>query len=107
MELQRRPTARLAYNLDLAPVHAETNAGAESFGSSLFGGEARCEAFGGVALAQTVGLFGLGVDAVKKTHTEAVHRVLDALNLDKVNSCAYDHSYKVQQTGSRARLQLL
>jgi GNAT superfamily N-acetyltransferase len=66
VEAEGGPSAWLADDLDLQPAYAEADARSQGLGSRLLGGKAGGKALGGVALAQAIGLFRGGVDAVEK-----------------------------------------
>src|SRR6267143_424923 len=58
--------AALAMDLEVAPAHAETQAGAERLGGRLLGREARGEVRHGVAPGPAVGDLALGEDAAQE-----------------------------------------
>jgi predicted lipid-binding transport protein (Tim44 family) len=60
------PSAGLAHDLDLQPAYAVADARSQGLGSGFLGGKAGGKALGGLALAQAIGLFRGGVDAVEK-----------------------------------------
>ncbi len=84
-------SARLAHHLNLKPVDPEADACAQRLGCGFLGGEACSKTFGGVALALAVGLLGREINAIEEASAEAIHGVLDARNLDQINSGASDH----------------
>jgi len=74
---QRRPSGRLADDLDLQPAYALADARSQGLGSCLLGGKPGGKAFRGRALAPAVGLFRAGVHTVEKAAAIAVHGLLD------------------------------
>jgi hypothetical protein len=91
-EVQSRSAAREPSDFYLLPGDTAADAGAEGFGSSLFGSEAGCVARGrGAGAGFAVGnLFG-GEDAADEASTEALDGSADARNLDEVGAEAEDH----------------
>ena len=63
---ERGPSAGFADHFDLQPAHAMADAGSQGLGACFLGGKAGGKALSGLALAQAIGLFRAGVDAVEK-----------------------------------------
>jgi len=99
MEAQVGATAGLPHHFDLQPVHASADACSEGLGAGLFGGKPSGQAFGRIAFAQAVGLLGGGEDAIQKSLSVALKRLLDARDFNQVNTAADDHA--VYQTNIR------
>jgi hypothetical protein len=91
VELERRPAARLANDLDFEPVDPVTDACSQGLGAGFFCGKSRRKALGSMALAQAVGLFSGRINPVQETSAKTVNRTLDAPNLDHVDPGANDH----------------
>ena len=95
-------SARFAHHLDLQPVHAAADAGAKRFGGGFFGGKSSGQAFGRIAFAHAVGLFGGGEDPIQKPLSEALKRLLDARDFNQVNAAADNHAvYQANISGPR------
>ena len=92
VKVQLRALAGEAADLDLAPVDAAADAGAEGLGSGLFGGKARGQAFGVVLLRHAVGDLAGSVDAVKEGLAEALVAALDPVDFDEVSAEAEDQA---------------
>ena len=92
MKLNFGPTTALSHDLDLQPSYAVANARSEGLCGGLLGGETRREAFGGVALAQAVGLFRRRKNPVEEPLPVAVYRLLDAPNFRQIDSRTNNHS---------------
>ena len=91
VKTQTRPSARLPDDFDLEPVDSEADAGPERLGGGFFGGKTGGKTLGGVAFSQAIGLFLSEVNAIEKTPPKAIHGVLDARDLDQVDSGAGNH----------------
>lgn len=92
MEADAGTPARLANHLDFQPVNAPAYPRTKRLGGGLFGGKSSCEAFGRVALAHAIGLLSGGENAIEKALSVAFVRLLNAFNLNQVNTAANDHS---------------
>src|SRR5579872_2789453 len=96
-EMQGGPLSWRPEHLQFLPGNAALNAGAESFGSGLFGGETRGEALCGCRSGAAIGNFLLGKDALEKAVAIALDSVRDTRYLDEVNSRAHQHDATVAQ----------
>ena len=85
-------TARFANHFDFEPVHAPTDAGSQCFSASFLGGKACSEALGRIPFAQAISLFRSGEDAIEEALSEALKRLLDARNFNKINAAADNHA---------------
>ena len=100
VKAQGGSAAGFASYLDLKPVDALADAGAEGLGSRFLGGKARGEAFRRPSLAQAVGLFRGGEDAVQEALSEALEGLLDSGNLDQIDASADNHpAYEAKSFG--------
>lgn len=91
VKLQAGAAAGFPHYLDFKPVHAATDARAQRFSTCFLGRKARSQALGSVAFAHAVGLLCCGEDAIEEALSEALERLLDARNFNKINAAAYDH----------------
>src|ERR1035441_1967874 len=91
VKTQRRLSAGLADHLDLEPMDAPADPRSQGFCACLLGRKARRQAFGGLALAQTIGLLRSSEYAVEKPLTKPHHRLMNAANLDHTDPTANDH----------------
>jgi len=92
MKTQAWPAARLTDDFDLEPVDSEADAGTERLGGGLFGGKTGGKALGGTALSHAIALLLSKIDAIEKTRPIAIHGVLDACDLDDIDSGAGNHN---------------
>ena len=67
MKAKARLSAWLPHHLDLQPVHAVADPGAERLGCGFLGGKPRGKALGRIALAQAVRLLRGEVNPIEKT----------------------------------------
>ncbi len=97
VEPNRRSASRFADNLDFQPVYPSADPRPKGFGGCLLGGKARGQALSGVALSKAVGLLRGGIDAIEEAASVAIHGVLDAANLNHIDSRTNDHAvFKLQ-----------
>ena len=96
MEAERRPPSGFANHLDLQPVHASADPGAERLGSGLLGSKPRSKALGRIPLPQAIGLLCSSEDAIQEPLSVALHRLLNAPDLYHVDTAADDHEYQAK-----------
>ena len=82
-------------DLEVAPAHAETQAGAERLGGRLLGREARGEVRHGVAPGPAVGDLALGEDAAQEALVPARDDVAHARNADEIHADAVDRHWPI------------
>src|SRR6266702_1869326 len=78
-------------HFEFEPVDPVADSGAEGLRSGLFGGEAGCEAFGGVFLALAVGDLARSVDAAQEAVAKPGDALRDACDLHQVGPYANNH----------------
>ncbi len=86
VKLDCRASTAVANHFYFQPIHSLAYAGSEGLRGCLLGGKPRRETLSGVALAQAVGLFRRGINAVEKSLPITIHRLLDAPNFRQVDS---------------------
>src|ERR1700761_1043605 len=91
MKADTRPASGLANHFDFQPVDPAADPRAESLGGGLLGRETGSKAFSCVALAHAIGLLPRGEHTIEETLPEALHRLLNARNLNQINAAADNH----------------
>jgi len=107
VEAQGGPAAWFPYDLDLKPVHSMADAGPQRFGPGFLGSESGGKAFCRLAFPLAISLLRGRVNTVQEARAEAIHRPLDALDLNHVDPGANDHvDYKATTFASETGLLL-
>lgn len=96
-EMKCRTLAGKAANLEFFPGNSVLNAGAERFGSGLFGCEASGKALGCRGFGATIGDFIVGIDAPQKALAKAFDGAGNARNVHEINAGSNQHEATVAQ----------
>ena len=89
-EDHERLTAPLPMDIDVAPTHRFTDAGAERFRDRFLGSEACREMARGIFHGLAIRDFAFREDAVEEALTETLEGMLDALGFDQIDSDSQD-----------------
>lgn len=92
MKAQVGATAGFPHHFNLQPVHAPADAGSQCLGGGFFGGKSSGKAFGRVAFAQAVSLFGGREDSIQKPLSIALKRLLNARDFNQVSAAPDYHA---------------
>ena len=94
---QSGAAAGRAADLEFLPGNAVLDAGAEGFGSGLFGGETGGKTLSKAGAGAAIGYFFAGKHALEKAVAVALDGAGDARDLDQVNAGADQHEATVAQ----------